>query len=187
MSPTELPAPLRDLEEARIVDVDVRDDLRSGREPFGRIMAASRSLAADGVLRLRAIFEPYPLYRVMAAQGMTHWTERLADDDWRVWFFSDGGETDPPKAAPPGEARSDPEIPEGSVVLDVRGLEPPEPMTRTLAAIEGLDAATTLVHINERIPRFLLPHLEERGFTYHIRQQAPDLVRVFIRRKTAES
>src|SRR5690606_23171395 len=40
----------------------------------------------------------------------------------------------------------------------------------------------TLLHINVRVPRFLLPRLEERGFTYEVREQAPDLVRVFIRR-----
>ncbi len=55
-------------------------------------------------------------------------------------------------------------------------------MVRTLEALEALDAGGTLVQINERVPRFLLPKLEERGFTYEVRQQACDLVRVFIRR-----
>src|SRR5690606_10728999 len=68
------------------------------------------------------------------------------------------------------------------VVLDVRYLEPPEPMVRTLEALEHLPAGATLLHINVRVPRFLLPRLEERGLTYEVREQAPDLVRVFIRR-----
>ncbi len=70
----------------RIVEIDVRDDLRNGREPFSRIMTASRETPPDGALVVRAIFEPVPLYGVLAQQGFGHHTERLADDDWRVWF-----------------------------------------------------------------------------------------------------
>jgi tRNA 2-thiouridine synthesizing protein A len=77
------------------------------------------------------------------------------------------------------------EVDQGVVVLDVRDLEPPEPMARTLAALEELAPGGTLVQINVRVPRFLLPRLHERGFTYEVREQAPDLVRVFIRRAAA--
>jgi uncharacterized protein (DUF2249 family) len=58
-------------------------------------------------------------------------------------------------------------------------------MVRTLAALEQLPAGATLVQINVRVPQFLLPLLEERGFTYEMREQGPDVVRVFIRRNTA--
>ena len=70
------------------------------------------------------------------------------------------------------------------VVLDVRGLEPPEPMIRTLAALEQLPPGSTLVQINVRVPKFLLPLLDERGFTYDIREQG-DVVRLFISRIAA--
>ncbi len=191
MSHTTMPASLQALGEDRIVDVDVREDLRAGREPFARIMEARTSLPPDGVLRLRAIFEPYPLYAVMERQGLAHWTERLADDDWRIWFWAEdaagldapsGSEASGPWKADTAGSADREDVPAGAVVLDVRGLEPPEPMVRTLEALERLAPGTTLVQLNERIPRFLLPRLEQRGFTYHIRQQRPDLVRVFIER-----
>lgn len=83
----ERPEPLRGLEADRIEDLDVRELLREGGEPFGRIMAAAGSLPPDGVLRLRAIFEPEPLYAVMADRGFRHWTEQLGPEDWRVWFW----------------------------------------------------------------------------------------------------
>ncbi|HKJ93154.1 MAG TPA: DUF1858 domain-containing protein, partial [Longimicrobiales bacterium] len=57
----DLPPHLAALPANRIVDVDVRDDLRNGREPFSRIVAARRQLPPDGALRVRAIFEPFPL------------------------------------------------------------------------------------------------------------------------------
>jgi hypothetical protein len=82
------PAGLAGVSPDRIIELDVRDDLRNGQEPFSRIMAARRDLAPDGALCLRAIFEPVPLYAVFAKQGLAHWTDRLADDDWIVWFYS---------------------------------------------------------------------------------------------------
>lgn len=81
------PEPLAGVDGERVEDVDVREQLRRGGEPFERIMAAAASLPPDGVLRVRAIFEPEPLYAVMASRGFDHWTEQLGAEDWRVWFW----------------------------------------------------------------------------------------------------
>lgn len=187
-----MPPALRAWAAADIVDLDVRDDLRNGIEPFSRIMSARRALAPGQLLRLRAIFEPVPLYAVMAKQGLEHWTERLADDDWRVWFYEREEDAAPGAAA---EAASTSALADDLatgvreagagevVVLDVRGLEPPEPMARTLAALETLPDGATLVQINVRVPQFLLPQLEAQGFTWEIREQTDELVRLFIRRR----
>jgi len=67
--------------------VDVRDDIRAGREPFGRIMDAVASLRTGQSLVLINVFEPVPLYGVMSAQGFGHETDRLPDGDWRIRFF----------------------------------------------------------------------------------------------------
>jgi uncharacterized protein (DUF2249 family) len=168
-----VPEGLRATPPERLVDVDVREDLRAGREPFTRIFDAARALPLDGVLRVRAIFEPAPLYAVLGKLGLAHLTERLADDDWRVWFHHGA----PAAVAPAAPASAV----EAAVILDVRGLEPPEPMVRTLEALASLPRGATLVQINVRVPQFLLPKLEERGFTYEVREQSPDLVRLFIR------
>jgi uncharacterized protein (DUF2249 family) len=166
----------------RIITADVRDELRAGNEPFGLIMAARRKVPPGGALHVRTIFEPVPLYAVMRKQGFANWTEQHADDDWSVWFHPEPGaaDDDPAPAASPVAA---PDV--DTVVIDVRGLEPPEPMVRTLAALEELAPGATLVQLNERVPQFLLPVLEERGFTFEVRTQEPALVRVFIRRRSA--
>lgn len=159
--PTEdVPLALQVVDAAQIVEADVREDLRAGREPFARIMAARGEVSERGALLVRAIFEPAPLYKVMAKQGFAHHTERLADDDWRVWFYPD------------------------VVVLDVREMDPPEPLAHTLAALETLADGRTLVQINVRVPQFLLPKLEERGFAFEIQEVAPDRVHLFIRRRS---
>src|SRR5690606_8904944 len=96
-----IPPHLAALPAERIVDLDVREDLRNGREPFSRIMSARSALVSGSVLRLRATFEPVPLYAVMGRQGFDHWTERLGDDDWRVWFHALGMNSE--AAAPSAE------------------------------------------------------------------------------------
>lgn len=169
------PPALARIPAARRNELDVRAELRAGREPFSLIMSALRERQPDGAFAVRAVFEPVPLYAVMAKQGLAHHTERLADDDWRVWFY-------PAQDAAAPAAQADDA---GVVVLDVRDLEPPEPMMRTLAALEQLPEGGTLVQLNVRVPQFLLPLLEERGFVYEIREQEPGLVRVFIRHRPA--
>lgn len=185
---TTIPETLAAIPPELVVDVDVRETLRAGREPFADIMAARRTLPPGGVLRVRAIFEPAPLYFVLGGQGLDHWTEKLADDDWRVWFFASSGAVVAGSPADVGGCAcagpdADAALGADVVVLDVRGLEPPEPMVQTLAALDDLPPGHTLVQINVRVPRFLLPMLEDRGFSYEIREQGPTLVRTFIRRR----
>lgn len=175
-----IPAALLATPADRLVDVDVREDLRAGREPFQRIFDAARALPSGSVLRVTATFEPAPLYAVLAKHGLAHATERLADDDWRVWFHHGTGA---PAALTMTDELAAPEPGGDVVILDVRDLEPPEPMVQTLEALAVLPRGATLVQINIRVPKFLLPKLEERGFTYEIREQSPQLVRLFIRHK----
>ncbi len=171
-----VPAELLATPPELLFDLDVRDDLRSGVEPFARIMSAARALPPDGVLRIRAIFEPAPLYRVFGKKGLGHFTEQLASDDWRVWFFRSESSEPSPVAS-----TLNPE--EDVIFLDVRDLEPPEPMVQTLEVLATMPRGKTLVQLNVRVPQFLLPKLDEQGFAYEIREQSSDLVRLFIRHK----
>jgi TusA-related sulfurtransferase len=173
-----VPEHLQRLPAAMVVECDVREDLRSGIEPFGRIMAAARETPDGGVLKIRATFEPAPLYAVLGKQGFSHTVERLASDDWRIWLHR-AVPANPPGVTPAPSAPADPDA--DLIVLDVRGLEPPDPMIRTLEALADMPPGRTLVQINVRVPQFLIPKLEERGFTYEVREQSAGLVRIFIR------
>ncbi len=75
----------------KTVTLDVREDIRQGREPFEKIMAAVAQLGPGDTLLLINSFEPLPLYRVMAQNGFAHWTERTADGDWKVYFRREAG------------------------------------------------------------------------------------------------
>jgi uncharacterized protein (DUF2249 family) len=66
--------------------VDVREDIRRGQEPFDRIMQAVTSLEDGEELVVINVFEPVPLYGVLARQGFAHETARTAEGDWCVTF-----------------------------------------------------------------------------------------------------
>ena len=66
--------------------VDVREDIRRGDEPFDRIMQAVAALEDDQELVVVNVFEPVPLYDVLAQQGFSHETTRTAEGDWYVIF-----------------------------------------------------------------------------------------------------
>ena len=52
------------------------------------------------------------------------------------------------------------------VLLDNRGLSPPEPMLRILTALESLTPGGQIIAKMDRRPIFLFPELDERGYTY---------------------
>ena len=170
------------------MEVDVREDIRMGREPFSKIIAAVGALGADEVLLLRTTFEPVPLYALLEKRGLVHEARAERADDWSVWFWrleEAIGTSGTTGAAPPAPlAKAGDEQPEPTVVLlDVRDLEPPEPMLRTLAALETLPDGHTLVQVNVRVPQFLLPILETRGFAFEVDESQTDRVLVRIPRR----
>lgn len=57
------------------------------------------------------------------------------------------------------------------MILDNRGLEPPQPMMRTLAALETLKENQVLTIINDRRPMFLYEQLQELGYKNRTEQQ----------------
>lgn len=59
------------------------------------------------------------------------------------------------------------------MILDNRGLEPPQPMMRTLEKLESLEKGETLKIINDRRPMFLYEQLDDLGFK-HITEQNDD-------------
>jgi hypothetical protein len=119
-------APLPEFDPSVVVDVDVRDDLRAGREPLARILAVADTLPDGSVLHLRTPFQPVPLYGVLGRLGFEYHSERFADDDWSAWFWR--GELPPP---PPADASSLPV--DGA--WDLRDLPAPEPLQRLVERI----------------------------------------------------
>jgi uncharacterized protein (DUF2249 family) len=64
--------------------------------------------------------------------------------------------------------------------LDVRGLEPPQPMVLVLERLTTLAPGETLEVLHDRRPLFLYPQLDDRGFVHETEVLAPGLVRIRI-------
>ncbi|HZJ08833.1 MAG TPA: DUF2249 domain-containing protein [Trueperaceae bacterium] len=56
--------------------------------------------------------------------------------------------------------------------LDNRGLEPPQPMIRTLEKLDSLDDGDVLTIHNDRVPVYLFPQLLDLGASYTVDEQA---------------
>ena len=154
------------------VVLDVRDELRRGGRPLMRILRAAKGLPQEQHLVVLATFEPIPLYAAMRLRGFRHEARRLPGGDWEVRFRRGRGEAGP-AAAPDtaGVAPAEGQAP--YVCLDNRGLQPPEPMMRTLEALGRLEAGAVLEIHNDRAPQFLYPHLVARGYRHQTLPQ-PD-------------
>ena len=59
-----------------------------------------------------------------------------------------------------------------AVHLDLRGLEPPEPMVAILQAIDGGGVDTALIAHLDREPIFLYPELDDRGWSHELIQSS---------------
>ena len=130
---------------------------------------------------------------MLAKRGFLYESRQDAPDDWSVWFWRSAADAAALSGPRPTVASDSAEVamqspgtdePSGERThwLDVRGLEPPQPMLRTLAALESLPEGHELVQINVRIPQFLLPALAERGYVFTVDESHADRVLVRIRR-----
>jgi uncharacterized protein (DUF2249 family) len=153
------------------VELDVRPILRAGGEPFEKIMEAVASLAPGKGLRLFATFKPTPLFHVLGSKGYAHTEKPLDGGDWEIEFHPDGAAPAAQAGAqaagaaagsPPADAAAQ-SWPEPAQSMDVRELDPPEPMVNILATIEGMADGQVLAALLNREPLFLLPELAKRG------------------------
>jgi len=158
--------------EGRTV-LDVRDDIGRGVDPFTKIMGAISELQSDAVLTVRSSFEPVPLYGVLSAMGFKHYTQRMAEDDWLVAFGRAEAPVDQGESVTRGEK---------VVSVDVRGLEPPEPLRLTLETLAQLEPDQILVQLSGERPTLLLPKLDRLGYVCEIEEEG-GLVKTVIRRR----
>ncbi|HUZ64363.1 MAG TPA: DUF2249 domain-containing protein [Acetobacteraceae bacterium] len=170
--------------QAAPLTLDVRPELRTGGEPFPRIMQAVASLEPGQTLRLLATFEPIPLYAVLGRKGLAHRAIHHGEEDWEILFTSDPDAATAPRPLRPvagSHAGGGLGWPAPKQSLDNRDLQPPEPMVRILSALEQLAPGEVIEAWNDREPLLLYPELEARGATIQVSRE-PAGVRLLIRR-----
>lgn len=164
---------------AKIINLDVRGIMKSGGEPFNVIMQTVAKIKQGEAFTLETVFEPAPLYDVLKKKGFESETEILSEDHYKIWFYRTS--TKELRQEKPGIKDRLKE--DGSTVyLDVRGLEPPQPMAMILETMARLDPSKRLVVHHERVPMFLYPKLDEKGYTYETHELDQHNVQLIIKK-----
>jgi uncharacterized protein (DUF2249 family) len=160
----------------QIVTLDVREDIRNGREPFAKIMQTVAGLRDNEQLLLIAPFEPAPLFAVMAQRGYAHESKPTPAGNFEVLFTPSSADSakleataaraQPSPVSPPRSCTGTPVI-----EVDACGLEPPQPLVKILEALATLPEGARLRARTDRRPMHLYAQLEERGFVGESEEQ----------------
>lgn len=137
-----------------IRELDVRPLVAAHAPPLGAILQAVHALPPGASLRLIAPFEPVPLYAKLGELGFDHAATARDDGGWEILF------------TPRATAAPQP------VLLDLRDLEPPEPLRRALEALAALPAGGVLIAQTRFRPVHLLTVLDERGVAWDCAEQS---------------
>jgi uncharacterized protein (DUF2249 family) len=155
------------------VTLDVREDIRNGREPFSKIMSTVWELRPEQSLLLIAPFEPAPLFAVLNKQGFAHEARQIENGDWEVLFTRNGKSPEKRETLLQAQGNRKNTLPKEVQFIDVdaRGLEPPQPMVKILEALASLPEGTGIRAYTDRRPMHLYAQLEARGFAGQSEEQ----------------
>lgn len=186
-STAELPAFLTGLPAECLHRLDVCADIATGNDPFRKIMAAVDKLDEHSALLLINTFEPTPLMAILKKKGYSYFTEEKSPDLVHTYFWRNGAaEPLAKESINPAENNFEDTLARfaGKVKrVDVRHLEMPQPMVTILGELETLPAGEALYVVHKRVPQFLLPQLDERGFNVAIHEAGPNEVYLLIYRE----
>lgn len=146
--------------------LDVRPELASGVDPFVSIMGELRTLAPGVPLTVLVPFEPAPLLRLLSGKGWVTYVVWDGETCRASFWKPPEGLVDATGGERPAPDLRLERLPVGAKV-DVRGLEPPEPMRQVLAALDLGDTLPLLV-VHDREPALLYPKLTARGLRWTV-------------------
>ncbi len=155
----------------KLITLDVRPILEKGVDPFQAIDDSLKKMEDDEILLIINTFEPVPLINKIRDDGYICDVERT-DNNTVYTYVKKSGLVKNEKA---NTAGSDSEFSfeelqekfkDKLIVKDVRDLEMPMPMVTILESIEQLKDDEALFVHHKRLPQYLLPELESRGWSH---------------------
>lgn len=165
--------------------LDVRETLQSGQDPLKDILHKLALVPENQSLLLVNTFTPTPLISILQKKGYAHYTEQKAPDLSYTYFY----QIKPTVAEQPVQlvqeatvsfAKLFGQYKEHMVQVDVRELEMPQPMIIILEKLTTLAPHQALLVYHRRVPQYLLPQLQERGFAFSVAEPEPGQVRLLI-------
>jgi len=171
--------------EENVIDLDVREMLKAGKDPFNVIMNSLTNLPLNSALKIINTFEPTPLISILSKKGYIHNTVFVEKQLVHTYFKKDNITIEDDK-----ELINDTSLGEITKVLksfganikeiDVRHLEMPLPMAMILNELPTLPEDYILLVNHKKVPKFLFPELSERGYQWRIQIISVDFVKLYI-------
>ena len=180
-----LPDFLKNIKPEQIVELDVRQVIESGKDPLNLIIQKVKTVQSGQVLKIINTFEPTPLMSLLKKQGFESFADNISDDLIETYFYK--GESAIAGTVSEEKTKDNTDWDEilkkydGRIQnVDVRHLEMPQPMLTILEELDKLPIGYALLVHHKRIPVFLLPELNDRGFDYRIKEQSDNEVYLLI-------
>jgi uncharacterized protein (DUF2249 family) len=181
---TAKPVYLAQLPAQRILTLDVCEDIATGNDPFLKIMKAVDEIGENNALLIINTFEPTPLIAILKKKGYSFWTDAKAPNLVHTYFWKDAATDTGEEQTIKPETGSFEDVLSGFAGkvkrIDVRAMEMPQPMVTILGELEVLPQDEALYVVHKRVPQFLLPQLQERGFNITIKEVGPNQVDLLI-------
>lgn len=179
----QVPEFVQNIAVANIVELDVRTEIESGKDPLNLILKAVKPLQPGQVLKLINSFEPVPLMLLLEKQGFETYVEVINNNLVNTYFHKKTESTLLKTEVPANSSDWDEVIKryDGKLkTIDVRTMEMPLPMHTILESLNKLPEDQALFVYHKRIPVFLLPELEDQHFSYRIKEISDGEVHLLI-------
>ena len=187
---TKTSSPNSELTKLDQVALDVRPILANQQDPIKAIMEVVGTLKEGQCLKLINTFEPVPLINLLSKKGFATYTERPEPELVFTYFAKTEQSKSAPKSVSENPiASNNPHdfnqklqtfSPDNVETIDVRELEMPMPMVTILQHLEKLPSDFALFVHHKKVPVYLLPELNERGFSYLLKDVADQKVDMLI-------
>jgi len=157
--------------QLKTITLDVRPILDSGVDPFKAIMAQLDKMNDSEELLIINTFEPIPLLNILKGKGYQYETIRPSDGEVHTRLYKMETNTNTTQIVRKDKKDWTFEDAlksfEGKMTeVDVRELEMPMPMVSILEEIEKIDEESALFVHHKKLPQYLIPEMENRGFSF---------------------
>lgn len=166
-------------------ELDVRNDIAQGKDPFKKIIDVLRKMPEANTLKLINSFEPLPLINLLRKKGYVSHVIHQAPS--LVYTFlkrlSDKEDFTDPLCSEISSEETEQLVESFAKKIhfvDVRDLEMPMPMITILNALQTMSDDHLMHVLHRRIPIHLLPELESKGYTYKFRKISEEKTVILI-------
>lgn len=165
--------------------LDVRPLLSGGKDPLKDILNMASRLTEGEWMYIINSFEPVPLVALLHKQGFNARTFQKSEMEYHSYFtrISPSSPMKMSAVLDKGWSESIAQYRDRCNFVDVREMTPPLPMVTILEAMELLPEGFALYVYHKRVPLYLFPEIDDRGFEYRLTEVKKDEVHLLIFRK----